>query len=261
MYYSAVNTINTQMAFYMDWDTDSIRISIRQLAYAIPTVATSVLVMWYSTRYKDIKLPLVLCFTIFLGVTCAYAGVQADWSRVQYFLNGLAGVGQAGPLTLLLVAIQFSAPHAYLSTASGLAFSARAIGGAFGSAVLYSIINSHVSANYNKAASQAAVASGLSPDAVPALLGVLAEGNGPASRSILMEVLSQAIPTINAGIVDAALAAAHDVYAKAYQLAWASIIPFVVISIVCCAFLKGVQEMMTEKIEATMETPRGKHVE
>jgi hypothetical protein len=111
------------MTFYLEWDTDPLRISIRRLVYFFPTVLTSVLVIWYSTRFKDIKTPLVLCFILFLVVACTYIGTKPNWGNAQYGLNVLAGIGQAGPLTLILVATQFTAPHAYLSTATGLAFS------------------------------------------------------------------------------------------------------------------------------------------
>ncbi|KAF2117940.1 major facilitator superfamily domain-containing protein [Lophiotrema nucula] len=253
MYFSAVNTVTTQMTFYLEWDTDPLRISIRQLAYFGPTVFTSLVVMWYSTRYKDVRTPLVVCFVLFLAVSCAYIGTKPHWGAIQYGLNVLAGIGQAGPLTLLLVVTQFTAPHAYLSTATGLAFSFRAIGGAFGSAVLYSIINGHVSSHYNSAVAKASVASGLSPDAVTPLLSVMREGNGPPTKAALLAVLSQVIPGINSTIITSAVDAGHEVYARGYQLAWASIVPFVVVAIVCCALLTDVKKLMTEKVEATME--------
>lgn len=261
MYYSAVNTITNQMIFYLEWDTDPLQISIRQLAYFFPTVFTSLLVIWYSTQFKDIKTPLVACFTLFLAVACAYVGTKPDWGNVQYGLNALAGIGQAGPLTLILVATQFSAPHAYISTATGLAFSSRAIGGAFGAAVLYSIINGHVSSHYNDAVANAAISSGLPSDAVAPLLGVMKEGNGPPTKAALTAVLSQVIPGISTTIVGSAVDAGHEVYARAYQLAWASIIPFVVIAILCCAFLTDVKHMMTEKVEVNMEKEPAKTVE
>lgn len=43
------------------------------------------------------------------------------------------------------------------------------------------------------------------------------------------------------------------VYAKAYRRAWASIVPFIVLAIVAVFFLKGVKELMTEKVEASVE--------
>lgn len=81
----------------------------------------------------------------------AYANIAPSWDKAQIGLSVLGGIGQAGPLTLLVACVQFTAPHAFLSTATGLAFSARAIGGAFGSAVLNAIINGRLGEHYNSA--------------------------------------------------------------------------------------------------------------
>ena len=55
------------------------------------------------------------------------------------------------------------------------------------------------------------------------------------------------------GILAAATSASENAYAAAYRLAWASIIPFVVLALVAIWFLKGVKELMTEHVEATVE--------
>lgn len=47
--------------------------------------------------------------------------------------------------------------------------------------------------------------------------------------------------------------ASENAYAAAYRLAWSSIIPFVVLALVAIWFLKGVKELMTEHVEATVE--------
>lgn len=138
--------------------------------------------------------------------------------------------------------MQFTSPHAYLSTATGLAFSARAIGGAFGSAVLDSIINSKYTSDYAPTVSNAAIQAGLPSSSVPALLKAFASGTGFST-----------IPGISPAILAAATDASHEVYASAYRLAWSSIIPFVVLAIVAIIFLKGVKELMTEHVEATVE--------
>jgi hypothetical protein len=153
-----------------------------------------------------------------------------------------AGIGQAGPLTLLVALVQFTSPHAYLSTATGLAFSARALGGAFGSAVLDTIINGHLASAYAPTVGGAATSAGLPSSSVAALLAAFASGAG-----------FDTVPGINNSILDAAMNASHEVYARAYRLAWSSIIPFVVLALVCIVFLKGVKELMTEHIDATVE--------
>jgi hypothetical protein len=139
--------------------------------------------------------------------------------------------------------IQYTAPHAFLSTATGLAFSARAIGGAFGSAVLDAIINDRFSKHYAPAVSSAAISAGLPKDSVKDLLKAIAGGS----------IRSSNVPGANEKVWSAAMGASHDEYAAAYRLAWSSIIPFVVLATVAIGFLKGVKELMTEKVEATVE--------
>jgi hypothetical protein len=144
--------------------------------------------------------------------------------------------------------VQFTAPHAFLSTATGLAFSARAIGGAFGSAVLNAIINGRLSGHYASAISGAAVSAGLPESSVPALLQAFESG----------EVGSGLVEGANSTIWEAAARTSEWQYAYAYRLAWSSIIPFVVLAIVAVALLKGVRDLMTEKVEATVEHIEGK---
>ncbi|KAJ7872017.1 hypothetical protein B0H14DRAFT_2322601, partial [Mycena olivaceomarginata] len=128
-------------------------------------------------------------------------------NHAQIVYNILAGIGQSGPLTLIVALTQFTAPHQFLSTATGLAFSARAIGGAFGSAILDAIINNKL-ASYDADVGAAAVAAGLPTDSVPALLQGLASGM-PAT-----------VPGITDAVIAATITASHNVYARAYLFAW-----------------------------------------
>jgi hypothetical protein len=162
-------------------------------------------------------------------------------NKAQYGFNVLSGFGQSGPLTLIVALIQFTAPHAFLSTATGLGFSARAIGGAFGSAVLDVIINGKLK-SYPEKVGNAAIEAGLPKSSVPALLEALGTGVGLSD-----------VPGLNPTILSKTIDASHWAYAHAYRLAWASIIPFVVLALVGIWFLKGVKELMTEKVEATVE--------
>jgi Fungal trichothecene efflux pump (TRI12) len=163
-------------------------------------------------------------------------------NNAQIGFNVLSGIGQSGPLTLLVACVQFTAPHAFLSTATGLAFSARAIGGSFGSAVLNAIINGKLKSTYAKQVGGAAVSAGLPKSSVPQLLEAFATGQG-----------FDTVPGIKPAILADAANASHWAYAHAYRLAWRSLIPFVVIATVAVACMKGVKELMTEKIESSVE--------
>jgi len=242
IFYSAVNSITPQIVLNLGFSTNSWKISLRQLAYSVSSLVASVPITLYATKYKDLKSPLLVTFTLFLIVTALYGCIKPTWSHAQIGFNVIAGIGQSGPLTLLVALVQFTAPHAYLSTATGLAFSARAIGGAFGSAVLDAVINSKIASSWASKVTEAAVSAGLPSASVPALLKALTSGED-----------LDAVPGITPASIGAAANASHWAYAHAYQLAWWSIFPFVVIALVSVACLKGVKELMTERVEATVE--------
>jgi hypothetical protein len=61
------------------------------------------------------------------------------------------------------------------------------------------------------------------------------------------------MPGINAGIEGRVMLANEWAYAHAYRPAWASIVPFVALALVAVVCLKGVKELMTEKVETTVE--------
>jgi hypothetical protein len=242
LFYSAVNSVTPQIVLNLGFENNAWSISIRQLSYQLVTLFVSIPITLYSTYFKDLKSPLIVTFTIFLVVTVCYANITPTMSKAQYGFNVLSGIGQAGPLTLLVACVQFTAPHAYLSTATGLAFSARAIGGAFGTAVLFAITNSKLGGNYASKVGAAAVAAGLPESSVPALLTAFESGAG-----------FDAVPGLSGSVLAAATDASHWAYTRAYRLAWWSIFPFVVVALVSVACLKGVKELMTEKVEATVE--------
>ncbi|KAF2024007.1 MFS general substrate transporter [Setomelanomma holmii] len=246
IFYSAVNAITPQVILNLGLEDNSWDIAVRQLSYQIPFIFIVALVSWYATRFKDLKTPLVVTFTMFFITSVCYANIRPDWNVPQIVFSVLTGVGCAGPLTLLVACVQFTAPHAYLSTATGLAFSARAIGGAFGTAVIYAIINGRLNSHYATDVGSAAVAAGLPQSSIGALLKAMAEGTATT-------VKGQGIPGANAHIIDAAWTASHWSYARAYRLGWWSVVPFVALATIGVACMTGVKELMTEKVEATVE--------
>jgi hypothetical protein len=134
------------------------------------------------------------------------------------------------------------------STATGLTYSARAIGGAFGSAILDAIINNKL-ASYDADVGSAAIAAGLPANSVPVLLQALASG------------MPSTVPGVTDAIIAAATAASRNAYGRAYRFAWIPIIPFVIVAMVCVACLKGVAELMTEHVEATVEHQKRAHAD
>lgn len=184
--------------------------------------------------------PLVVTYIIFLVTTICYANIRPSWDVPQIVFAVFAGIGTSGPLTLLVACVQFTAPHAFLSTATGLAFSARAIGGAFGSAVINAIVNGRLKSHYASDVGSAAIAAGLPASSVTALLEAMEAGTGR-------------VPGSNEEIMRAALEASHWSYARAYRLGWWSVVPFVALAIASVACMNGVKDLMTEHVDATVE--------
>jgi len=243
IFYSAVAQFTPQIVLNLGFQTDSWKISIRQLSYGLVSLFASIPIVWYSTRFRDVRSPLILTFIIFLVVCCCYAQIKPSQNHAQIAFNVLSGLGQAGPLTLLVVVTQFTAPHEYLSTATGLAFSARAIGGALGSSIMGSIVNGKLD-SYPAKVGGAAVAAGLPQSSVTALLAAFASGNVDAMN---------AVPGITPAIIATATNASQWAYAHAYRWAWISIIPFVVIAIGCVCALTDIKHLMTEHVEKSIE--------
>jgi hypothetical protein len=181
-----------------------------------------------------------------LVASICYACIKPSWDVPQIVFTVLTGIGCAGPLTLLVACVQFTAPHAYLSTATGLAFSARAIGGAFGTAVIYAVINSRIASHYASDVSSAAIAAGLPQSSVAALLKSMKGATATTAKG-------QGVTGANAEIMRAAWQASYSSYTKAYRLGWWSVVPFVALATISVACMTGVKELMTEKVEATVE--------
>ncbi|KAJ7860463.1 MFS general substrate transporter [Mycena olivaceomarginata] len=119
VYYSAVNSIVPQIILNLGFETNAWDISVRQASFQISAIIASIPIMCY----KDLKSPLLVTFSV------CYATITPKLNHAQIGYNILSGIGQSGPLSLVVALTQLTAPHEYLSTATGIAFSARAIGG------------------------------------------------------------------------------------------------------------------------------------
>ena len=68
IFYSAVNSITPQLILNLGFESNSWDIGVRQLSYALTTLVFSLVVTWYSTRFKDLKTPLLVTWAFFLVV-------------------------------------------------------------------------------------------------------------------------------------------------------------------------------------------------
>ena len=81
--------------------------------------------------------------------------------------------------------------------------------------------------------------------AAAAMGGGIANGNGSVNGG--------GIEGLNEMVVGAVAEASEWAYARAYNAAWGSVIPFVVLATAAVAGIKGVKEKMTGVVEASVE--------
>jgi len=66
IFFSAVNSVTTQIILNLGFENSAWRISIRQLSFNLCNLFASVPIIWWATKRKDIKTPLYVTFVLFL---------------------------------------------------------------------------------------------------------------------------------------------------------------------------------------------------
>lgn len=66
IFYSAVNSITPQLILNLGFEDNAWHIGLRQLSFKLTNLLFSLVVTWYSTRFKDLKSPLLVTWVFFL---------------------------------------------------------------------------------------------------------------------------------------------------------------------------------------------------
>lgn len=108
IFYSAVNSVTPQIVLNLGFESNAWAISVRQLSFTVTILAVSIPITLYATHFKDMKSPLIVTFAMFLIVSICYATIKPTWNKPQIGFNVISGIGQSGPLTLLVAYVQFT---------------------------------------------------------------------------------------------------------------------------------------------------------
>lgn len=227
--------------------------SIKQTACLLPffgmLLFSTPFVAFYSTKYKDIKNPIIVGFVLCLvGVIGLGTGNATSGTRGLVF-NGFLGIGFSALLMLIMTVVQFSSPPLYIGVASALAISARTMGGTVGYAIATVIWkNVHVS----KASSyifKAVTPLGFDSANLDALVSGILNGN------------TTGVPGATTAIVAAASSANSEALAYGYGRAWYAQIPAIAIAIAGIIFVSNPAKKMDYVIDAPLEDLGLKDVE
>lgn len=96
--------------------------------------------------------------------------------------------------------------------------------------------------SYPEQVGSAAVAAGLPESSVESLLAAFSQG-----------LPFDTVPGATEAVISAATNVSQNVYAGAYRVGWAAIIPFTVLAMVCVFFLKSVASQMSWHTERPLD--------
>jgi hypothetical protein len=242
IYYGVINNVLPRMFLHLGFASNSLWISVLLLSYGLPTVFACIPVAIYTTKTKDFRLPLIISYLLFAATTVSYANITPDWASAFLGINVVSGIANSGPLAVLMAALQYSAPHAHLSTVTGCGLAARALGGALGSAVFTVILNNELEP-WSGSVAKAAVAAGMPPSSIKALITAMTNEAG-----------FDRVPGLTERALHAAEQTGRLIYARAFRMAWWSVFAAGIVALICVVFLKKIDKnRMTDEIEATVE--------
>lgn len=194
-----------------------------------------------STEFKQLKWPVVFGILAFLVATIGWATCTADsWIRALVF-SGVAGLGFASILMLLVTLVQLSTPPLYIGVASALAISARTLGGTVGYGVSTVIYNNLYDSRMATKIAAAVAPLGFDMSNVGSLIGGILSHN------------TAAVPGLTPDILAAANAANREASEYAYARIWWATIPAVILALFGMTFIRDPSDRMDWVVDAPLE--------
>lgn len=199
-------------------------------------------------KIKHLKLQIIGALVIQTVFTSCLVAVipqsQAGWSALHAFA--------VGPFHLVVLACYVIAglniPLKHLGLASGLIGTFRSLGGSVGNAIFNAIIQGVVGSDLGPGIASAAIEAGYNSTEGLALLI-------PATMSTIVGIPGafSDVPGVTPAIETAAVAAARQVYAKAFRMVFFATIPFGVIALILACFINDPSVYLTNHTAVHME--------
>lgn len=178
------------------------------------------------------------------------ATIQPGQSTNAIVFDGLAGIGFAAPLILLIAGVQLSTPHHLIATATAVLTSSRAVAASVFTAIYSATVNSATSVKLPKHVAAAAIAAGLPPQYVTEFVGDLLSENSTALESI---------PGVTPAIIQAGAGGVLQGLADSFRLVYIIAAPFGVLACVLAYFLDDLTKLMNYRVDAPVEELHARH--
>lgn len=225
------------------FETDPLMAAVRAAPFWICAgIGTVVFGLW-STKMRTIRSPMFVGFLIFTAGLVGMATVQPQHSTNAIVFDGLAGLGFGAPLILIVAGVQLATPHHVIATATAVLTSTRAVAASTFTAIYTAAYTTQAKTKLPRAVASAATAAGLSQH-LDAFVEYAIAGNVTAM---------EAVPGVNATIVNAGLEGMKQGQADSYRIVWIIAAPFGILACIFVYFLDDMRTLMTYRVDAPVE--------
>jgi hypothetical protein len=214
------------------------------MPFWVCTICATGVWAFFSTRFRTIREPLSIGFLIYTGGIIGLATLQPSSSTNAVVFSGLAGIGFAALVTLLVTGLQLATPHHVVTTATALFVSSRAIAAAVFTAIYAAAFQTRLKDKLPAYIAKAVVQAGLPLTSVPAFIEALATGDVAALPKI---------PGVTSAIIAAGITALKQAFADSVRVVFIIAAPFGVVACIACLFLGDLKSTMNYKVDAPLE--------
>ena len=183
-------------------------------------------------------------WVVWTGSMIGFATLQPNQPINALAFNGMAGLGFAAPLALIVAAVQLAVPHSHIAAASAVVASTRAVSGSVFTAIYIAALDERLEIRLSAYIATAAAKAGLAPDSVAPFVKALA-GNDVAALA--------KIPGVTASIINAGVEALKRAFADSLRICFCIAAPFGVLACILTLFIGPLKKTMNYHIDAPVE--------
>ncbi|KAM0269400.1 hypothetical protein ACHAQH_009773 [Verticillium albo-atrum] len=246
MNFHALSALLPQGSLFM-FTTDPVEIGVLALPTSIWSVVPGVIIPMLAHKIGHMKWLVVAGAGLQAVFIAASAATVNPNNKLAWAFVPAIGV----PMFLLCTIVGYAVaslhvPHAHLGVAMGLLGTFRSAGGAVGNAIFNTVFQDKFTEYSGEEIVQAALASGLNPADLPAIIP------GTIMHNLGIPGSLEGIPGMTPEIQDTLRAAVRLAYGRAFQFLFYITISFSVVSFICSLWIKDPAEHMTNHVASAM---------
>ncbi|KAJ8117399.1 hypothetical protein OPT61_g1396 [Boeremia exigua] len=247
MNFHAMAALLPQGSLFM-FTTDNIEVGLLSLPMNLITTVVGTIIPILAHKIGHIKWLYVSGMAlqaIFLGASAGTVNPNNKWAWA--FVPAF-GVPMFTMVTILGYAIaSLHVPHSQLGVAMGLLGTFRSAGGGVGNAIFNTVFQDKFREYAGEEISKAALASGLSPADLGAIIP------GTITHNLGIPHTLDGIPGMTPAIKTTLRTAVRLAYGRAFQMVFYITIPFSVVALICSFWVEDPEPYMTNHVSAAMD--------